>query len=157
MNKKKQKFVFPILLCLLLTACSNRFAKQEYHSNKKIAQMEDHYAKENSVFHPIDGGYSFTVSKFDGRQTLWNKKLRKKQNLKIDISFQLTEGQAKIVHINNKGNVTTLIECSSKTSTERPITKTVTLERGQNRLKIVGYDCKNIDLKILFTEPDSFS
>ncbi|RKI40960.1 hypothetical protein D7V86_10590 [bacterium D16-51] len=131
--------------------------QRNFLSHKKIAQIEDHYTKENSIFHPIDGGYSLTVSRFDGRQTLWNKKLPKKQNIKIDISFQLAKGHAKIVHIDSRGNVTTLIECSSKTSTERPVIKTVTLEKGQNWLKIVGYDCKNIDMKILFAEPNGLN
>ncbi len=55
------------------TGCGNEFAKQEYNDDEKIVQITDRYAKSNSVFNPIEGGYSLTASQFDGRETLWEK------------------------------------------------------------------------------------
>lgn len=55
-----------------------------------------------------------------------------------------------MVHIDSEGNVTTVIECLPETPTDGFVTKTVSLKCGQNRLKIVGYDCKDIDLVLLF-------
>lgn len=147
---KKRKFTLICLLCLLITACSNEYAREEYDSDIKISQAEDHYAKEVSVFNSIDGGYSLTVSKFDGRETLWTKTSEETQTIDIDVSFSLSKGQAKIVHVDSDGNVTTVIECSPDTPTDGFVTETISLKEGQNRLKIVGYDCENIDLKMLF-------
>ena len=144
--------VLTCLLCLLLTGCGNEFARREYDSNEKIAQIEDHYAKEVSVANSINGEYSLTVSKFDGRQTIWTETLEENQNMDIDFSFSISNGLAKIVHIDGDGNVTTVRECSPDTSTDGFVTKTISFKSGQNRLKIVGYDCKNIDLKMLFEE-----
>lgn len=149
-HMKKLKLALICLLCLFITACNNEFARNEYDSDKKISQIEDHYAKVASVFNSIDGGYSLTVSKFDGRQTLWTETLEENQNTDIDFSFSLSKGLAKIVHIDRDGNVTTIIECSPETATDGFVTETVSLKEGQNRLKIVGYDCEDIDLKILF-------
>ena len=59
---------------------------------------------------------------------------------------------AKIVYIDSKDNVTTVIECQPETSTDGFVTKTLSLKRGKNRLKIVGYDCEDIDLKMIYTE-----
>jgi len=151
-STKKLKIVWVSLLCLLMTACSNEFAKREYDSNEKIALKEDHYAKEVSVFKSIDGGYSFTASKFDGRETLWTEKVKENQNIEINFSFRLSKGQAKIVYIDSEDNVTTVIECLPETSTDEFITKTVSLKSGKNRLKIVGYDCEDIDLKMIFAD-----
>lgn len=151
---KKLKTALICLLCLLLTACSNEFAKKEYDSDKKISQMEDHYAKEYSVSNSIDGEYTLTVGKFDGRQTLWSETSEGNQNIDIDFSFRLSRGMAKIVHIDSDGNVTTVIECSPDTLTDDYVTETVSLKEGQNRLKLVGYDCKDVDLKMLFPEPE---
>ncbi len=134
-----------------MTGCSNKFAEKEYDSVGKIVENEDRYAKKSSVFNSIDGGYSLTVSKFDGRQTLWTDTLENSQSVEIEISFVLTEGQAKIVHIDAEGNVTTLIECTPETSTDGYVTKTVSMTSGENRLKIVGFDCENIDLEMLFS------
>lgn len=150
---KKLKITLLCLLCLFLTACSNEFAKKEYDSDEKISQKQDHYAKQFSVFNSKNGEYSLTVSKFNGRETLWTKKLKENQNIDIDISFSITKGMAKIVHIDNDGNVTTIIECSPDTQTDGLETKTVSLTSGQNRLKIVGYDCEDIELKMIIAEP----
>lgn len=148
---KKSCILLIIVLCMLMTGCSNKFAENEYDSVEKIIESEDRYAKEGSVFNPIDGGYSLTVSKFDGRQTLWSDTLENSQSVEIKVSFMLTEGQAKIVHIDAEGNVTTLIECTPETSTDGYVIKTVSMTSGENRLKIVGFDCENIDLEMLFS------
>lgn len=147
---KKSCILLIIVLSLFMAGCSNKFAENEYNSVEKIIESEDRYAKESSVFNPIEGGYSLVVSKFDGRQTLWTDTLEETQSVEIEFSFVLTEGQAKIVHIDAEGNVTTLIECKPESSTDGYITKTVSMTAGMNRLKIVGFDCENIDLKMLF-------
>lgn len=87
---------------------------------------------------------------FNGRETLWTEILEDNQDIVIDFSFSLTKGQAKIVHIDSEDHVTTVIECTPEASTDGFVTKTVSLKRGKNRLKIVGYDCQNIDLMIFF-------
>lgn len=148
---KKNCILLITVLCLFMTGCSNKFAENDYDSVEKIIEVEDRYAKEGSVFNSIDGGYSLVVSKFDGRETLWTDTLEENQSVEIEISFVLTEGQAKIVHIDADGNVITLIECTPETSTDGYVTKKVSLTSGQNRLKIVGFNCKDIDLKILST------
>lgn len=149
---KKFFAVFIGILCLFMTACSNEFAKQEYDVDEKISQG-DRYAKEMSVFNTIDGGYSLTVAKFDGRETLWTKTLEKDRDLEINIDFSLSNGRAKVVYVDDKGNVTTVVECTPDNLTNGYITKNISLKAGQNELKIVGYDCEDVDLKMLFEEP----
>jgi hypothetical protein len=136
-----------------LMGCGNEFAIREYNDIEKIVQIEDRYAKENSVFNPIDGGYSLMVSKFDGRETLWKKTLEKNAETEIQLDLSISSGNAKVVYIDCNNNTTVLIECSQNISNEQTAAKTVSLTSGLNRLKIVGYDCKDIDLKILFVEP----
>ena len=154
-----KKNIIIVLICLIvcvtigLTGCGNEFAKQEYNDAEKIAQIEDCYAKDNSFSNHIDGGYTLTVSKFNGRQTLWNKTLEKSTEIEIQLDLSISSGSAKIVYIDCNNNVTVLIECSQNDFNEQTATKTVSLTSGLNRLKIVGYDCKDIDLKILFDEP----
>ena len=154
-----KKIIIIVLICSIvcvtikLTGCENEFAKQEYNDAEKIAQIEDRYAKDNSVINAIDGGYSLTVSKFNGRQTLWNKTLEKSTEIEIQIDLSISSGIAKVVYIDCDNNITVLIECSQNDADEHITTKTVSLTRGLNRFKIVGYDCKDIDLIILFDEP----
>ena len=154
-----KKVFTSILICLImcvticLTGCGNEFAKQEYNDVEKIVQIEDRYAKENSVFNPVDGGYSLTASKFDGRQTLWKKTIEKNAEIEIQLDLTISSGNAKVVYIDSDNNLTVLIECSQNNSDEQTAIKTVSFTSGLNRFKIVGYDCKDVDLKILFAEP----
>lgn len=150
---KKLNLVLLFLLSMMLTACGNAYAKREYQDDEKIARKEDHYAKAVSVFCPIDGGYSFTASRFDGRETLWKQALDEDQEIALHLSFHLAKGQAKLVHIDDENNVTTVLECAPGTETDEWVMRTVAFRRGQNRLKMVGYDCEAIDLQLLFEEP----
>lgn len=150
---KKRVFMLLLLLCLLLTGCNNEFAENEYDSAEKIAQTANSYAKVGSIFNPIEGGYEFTVSKFDGRETLWSHNLKEEKDMEIEFSFSLSNGKAKIVHIDADDNVTTLIECAPEKCTDGYVKQVVSLNSGKNRLKIVGYDCEDLELKMLFTEP----
>ncbi len=147
--------LFSLILCVTVsfTGCGNEFAKQEYNDDEKIVQIADRYAKNNSVFNPIEGGYSLTASQFDGRETLWEKKLEDNAEIEIQIDLNITSGNAKVVFIDSNNDITVLIERLQNDSNEQTATKTVSLTNGLNRLKIVGYDCENIDLKLFFDEP----
>ncbi len=144
-----------LLICLTmcLTGCSNEFAKREYNDAEKIVQIEDHYAKENSVFNTIEGGYSLTVAKFDGRQTLWNKTIEENAYEQVRFDLSISSGYAKIVYIDCDNNITVLAECSQDNSKKQSGTETISFTSGLNRFKIVGYGCKDIDLKLFFDEP----
>lgn len=137
------------IIMVILTGCGNTFAKKEYYDTNKIAAAEDRYSKENSVFNPIDNGYLLEVKKFDGRQTLWTKTLEDDEKINIKIKLSLSEGTVKIVHVGGDGHVTTIIECTPDDCVEEDIVKTVSLKRGLNKIKIIGYGCKNIDLELL--------
>jgi hypothetical protein len=67
--------------------------------------------------------------------------------------LNITSGNAKVVFIDSNNDITVLIERLQNDSNEQTATKTVSLTNGLNRLKIVGYDCENIDLKLFFDEP----
>lgn len=145
---KKLNIICLILVCLCLTACSNEFARQEYDSDEKISQIQDHYTKEKSNSRSTNGEYSLTVAKFQGRETIWKKTLKKDQDMETGISLQLSKGKAKVVHIDGNGSVTTVLECTPDTPAEEAVTKTIALKSGKNRLKIVGYDCEDMKLHL---------
>ena len=82
---RKINLLLVVLLCLSLAGCSNEFAKLEYDSNEKISQEADRYAKGGSIFNSIDGGYSLTVSQFDGRETLWSMNIVDDKNVDLEM------------------------------------------------------------------------
>lgn len=149
---KKLKFVFMLVLCLGFVGCNNEFAETEYNDTEKIAASGDRYAKEMSVFNHVNGEYSLTVSKFNGRETLWTKSYKEACEVTLEVSLVLSEGQAKLVHIDEDDNVTTIVECTPEGGMEESVTVSVAMQKGENRLKIVGYDCKELELKMVFDE-----
>ena len=155
MKRAFTSILFSLSLCVTIsfTGCGNEFAKQQYNDDEKIVQIADRYAKSNSVFNPIEGGYSLTVSRFDGRETLWEKALEDNAEIEIQIDLNIKSGNAKVVFIDSNNDITVLIEHLQNNSNELTTTKIVSLTNGLNRLKIVGYDCENIDLKLFFDEP----
>lgn len=149
---KKRILVLLFFVCLFMAGCNNQFAKREYNSTKTIARQADHYAKKSSVFNPIMGGCQLTVSEFDGRETLWSVMAEEEQEMEVSLYISLSEGQAKIVHVDADGTVTMLLENTAETAMEMEETKKVLLKSGKNYLKIVGYDCRELEVKLLFEE-----
>lgn len=150
---KKVTILLMMCVCLLFTGCSNSFAEREYNSDKKIAESEDKYAKESSVFNPVDGGYSLQVHKFDGRQTLWSETFDEGRDIELEIHLSLSEGSAKLVLVDGEGNVSTITECTPPdVTTDIDVTATVSLTDGLNKIKIIGKDCVDLDLEMLSSE-----
>ena len=126
-----KKVFTSILICLIvcmvvgLTGCSNEFAKQEYNDAEKIAQIKDRYSESIYHFKSIEGGYTLTISKFDGRDTIWKKTLEEDAEVEIQLDLKISSGNAKVVYIDCNNNVTVLIECLQDNSNEQTATKTV--------------------------------
>lgn len=147
----KIRLVLILLFAFCFIACSNTYAKEEYDSLEKLASQGDRYSKVGSVFNSIEGGYSFTVSKYDGRQTLFTWHLEEDIELSMEILCSLTDGTGKLIHVDADGNITTLVECDKDTSAA--VIRSISLKQGRNDIKFVGYDCENVDLKMYFEEP----
>lgn len=152
MNKLKA-FLLLGLICVILAGCSNVFAKKDYYDTNKIAAVEDRYAKKNSASNSNNSGYSLNVEEFNGRETVWTKTLEKSEDFNVEVKLSLAEGIVKIVHVDKMGNVTTIIECTPDNCVENTM-KTVSLGSGINRIKVVGYRCRNIELKLSLLNAD---
>ena len=46
--------------------------------------------------------------------------------------------------IDEDGNVSTVVECTPDSEVNELTTYSIQLKEGKNRLKFVGYDCKNV-------------
>lgn len=149
-----KKLLPVLLLCLslFLCGCSNEYAQKEYNADDKIANQGDRYSKERSIFNPTEGGYSLEVGKFDGRETLWDQKYDEGKDIEIQMKLTLTSGKAKIVSIDDEDHVTTILECTPDTVESDYVTKTVSLTKGRNRIKIVGAGCKDVSFQMLSDE-----
>lgn len=133
-------------ICLTLTGC-NSFAREEYNSEDIIAEDDRHTA---FGFDQTDYSYnSFTwkALSFDGRATLWTIRSGGDCQQNANVKLCSSKGQAKLVLVDGYGNVTTLAECGEGNETVFVDTP-IPLTWGENRLKLVGYDCKGAGVRV---------
>lgn len=96
--------------------------------------------------------YRLTASRFDGRETLWTQHLAEGETVQLKVRLTLAKGQAKLVHVDEEGRITTLLECTAETDKDEYITLSLSMPKGKNKLKLVGYDCKNLTCEFIFPE-----
>ena len=137
-----------VLLCFCMAGCSNEFAKNEYDSAEKISEQSDRFAKVGALYNQTDNGCIFTAEKFDGRETVWTAETEAEYCASAEILMKISRGTAKLVLIDGNGNITVLIECDSDELSGSA--ESVPFSEGKNRLKIVGYDCENVELNVQF-------
>lgn len=140
-----------LMLCMALcmTGCSAEFAKNDYDNNAKIASS-DRVIKGGYVTSTVNNTYTLKSSSFNGRETVWSQSFNGSTSLKISIDLSISSGYIKIVHVDSNGNVTVLAECTQDGTLEKSNTKTVSMTSGTNKIKLVGYDCKSVKLKLVF-------
>lgn len=150
-----KKVFTSILVCLTLcmamclTGCTAEFAKNDYDNNAKIASS-DRVVKVGESRTNVNGNYTLKISSFNGRETIWSKSLDQNATMNVSITLSRTSGYVKVVHVDGNGNVTVLAECSQEKSPSASVTKAVSMTKGTNKLKLVGYDCKDVKLNLVF-------
>ncbi len=149
---KKSRILLVAVMGLMLVGCSgnSESAKENYDSAEEIVNDDDKFFEGGAVLKKTDDGYSYKASKFNGRETVWHGKLDEDQDVEVECSLTLEEGTAKIVCVDAQDNITTLVECTPETSSDGNITTTVPMTSGTNSIKIIGYDCKKVNLELNF-------
>lgn len=140
-----------ILLVLILSGCSNNSMNTLYSNDKKIASDSNSFNL-NSDKQSIDGQAYNGKLEFEGMDTLWKYKADK--DYKIDISYLLSvaKGKAKLVLIYPDGTVTNIEENTDKAKPNELSTTSLTLLKGENRIKLVGANKAQIDLEVKISE-----
>lgn len=151
---KKLMLLLTVTVCILLSGCSNAFAKEQYNDDQKIA-ASDHYAATMLKTTRTNAGCSLEASKLDGWITVWTYSSNEDMTVNANVSIGLKKGTAKIVHIDGNGNVSTLMEYesdggSTDVTGEGSADRTIRLSKGENKIKIAGYDCEVVEMSVEF-------
>ena len=97
------------------------------------------------------GGATCSASKFDGRYTVWTYTSTEDMSIAVSVSVGMSKGTAKVVHVDGSGKVTRLAACESSggEKSQSSADTVVRLTKGENRIKLVGYDCEDIEMSYL--------
>lgn len=152
-----KKLILPLILaaCMLFSGCSNEFAKEDYDNTSKIASTNRYAVQKSSVL-TKNGNVSAIIEKFDGYITIWESTENSDVSLPASVSLCLASGTAKLVLVDGSNNVTTLVEHNAEASNDitgkASTDAVVSLTKGENMIKLVGYDCENVEAEITFSE-----
>lgn len=144
---KKSILLLVLAVCMLFSGCSNAYAKDEFDDDTKIA-ASDRYSSTMSKTTEQTGGSTFSASKFDGRVTVWTYTSDEDMAIAVSVSVGMSKGTAKVVHVDGSGKVTRLAayESSGGEKSKSSAETVVRLTKGENKIKLVGYDCKDVEM-----------
>ena len=145
---KKVALILIAAMCLMFAGCGNEFAKEEYDQASMIS-ADDRYAETGFDLTTTNNGFNVKAKKFDGRDTLWIFTEETGRNAAVTVTFSLSKGKAKLVLIDDNGDVFTVAEATGEEDMLKGTM--IYLNKGENRFKLVGYDCKNVEIELVLT------
>lgn len=151
--KKLTAWLFAVLLiavlCLTFTGCvDGEKAREYYYSDEQIASLYENYRATGSKSESSNNkGFTYKITQFNGYDTKLKVSVTREGSATASASLSLSEGQAKLVHIDADDKVTTIVECSGEEGSKTAEVK-LFMTKGRNRFKLVGYDCKDLEVKL---------
>lgn len=146
-----KKIIALFLLCFIvisISGCKGEVDRNSiYDDDAEIAKSDDSHKSDLSVYSPNDNELSVFARAFTGAKTLWRYTAKNDGEITISYSLSVSEsGKAKLVLITPDNEVIILSENIDNTETDEMQSQTVSLNKGNNRIKIVGYDDPVINL-----------
>lgn len=139
-----------LLLSLsLLSSCDTSFHNSIYDDDEKIASLVDSYVAATSIgSKTADGGYALSAT-MTGTQTIWSFEAEEDMDIPVSCKLSVTSGgYAKLVLVGPDGDVTTIVENTDNAVPEDMQPYNLSLKKGNNRIKVVGYDSPKLKLEI---------
>lgn len=140
-----------VVLCLTvisLSGCNVEVNRNAiYDDDKEIAKSADSHYANTSVYGLDDNELSMTARSFTGAKTVWRYTAKTDEDVTFSYELAVNEGgKAKLVLITPGNEVITLIENNENIGVEETQSQTVSLMKGNNRIKIVGQDDPSFSL-----------
>jgi hypothetical protein len=143
-----KKISVVIIICLvfaLLSGCSNNGI---YTDDREISKTEDKFSARDSVGNTNGSEYSLLAT-MTGSRTIWRYDAESDSEVTISYLLSVVQGgKAKLVLITPDDEVVVLVENSDNSENTEIQSQTIQLTQGRNRIKIVGYDDPEFNLKL---------
>ena len=145
-----KKILVSFILCLsifVFLGCDTTALNEIYSNDSKIASKGDSYYAARSVSKYFNGEFTMT-STLTGSETIW--RYNAPNDLAVDITYSLLlieTGKVKLVLITPNGEVSIIEEITDIITNAESKIKTLSLKKGENRIKIIAYDSARFELK----------
>lgn len=147
-SKKRIVFIdMTIMIISLLIGCGNNTIDKVYNDNIKIASVSDTFGLDESK-ETIESGMYKGRLKLSGSGTIWTYESNSDIDLKVPYILSVKSGKAKIVLISSDNTVVSLVENTDKATMKGTTSLTVPIKKGNNRIKVVGYEKADINIEL---------
>lgn len=151
MKVKKVFGAISIVVCLI-TGCASNPMAAVYSNDQKIASETNTYNLDNVDQTIEDGHFMASVDKMEGMDTIWVLDAGEDTTLDITYTVSVFSGKMKLVLINSKGEISIIVECDTEMT--EPVQRTLNVEKGNSRIKIVADKNTKFDIDISISEGD---
>lgn len=136
-----------IIIVSLFIGCGNSAVNNIYNDNNKIKSEADTFSLNESE-ETIESGVYKGKLKLSGSGTIWTYESNEDIDLKVPYTLSVKNGKAKIVLISPDNKVINLVENTNKATIDGTTSLTVPIKKGDNRIKVVGYEKADIDIEL---------
>lgn len=118
-----------------------------YDDDAKIAKTADSHFSQLSVYNRENNKYNMSAQAFTGAKTVWSYTAKNEGDVTFSYLLSVSKGgKAKLVLITPNNEVIILSENADNTTTDEMQSQTISLKKGKNRIKIVGYENPALNL-----------
>ena len=146
----KKWLVSAIVWVLLLAGCSGSQVAAVYEDDSRISSDVNSYNLSGASQEVEGTACHISVEKMEGMDTLWSCETEADTEMQVSCQMNLESGKLKLVLISPDGTLTTLAE--STTPGEKTEETTVSLPKGESRMKLVAGEDTQFDLTVSVSE-----
>lgn len=145
-----KKIVLLIITLALISGCSTSKAASVYDDETLLVESHDIRKLEDTKEEFSTHEYHTTL-KLEGSATVWTIDSKQQQKLNMEYELQVRSGKAKLILIQPDNHIVLL---SEKENVEGTVSgssipaDTVTLQTGISRIRLIGKDMAEINLRI---------
>ncbi|APC42691.1 50S ribosomal protein L7ae [Clostridium estertheticum subsp. estertheticum] len=136
-----------IIMISLFIGCGNNTMSKIYNDDSKIANVSDTFGLDESE-ETIESGIYKGKLKLSGSGTIWAYESSTDFDLQVPYTLSINGGKAKIVLISPDNKVVNLVENTAKATIKGETVLTVPIKKGNNRIKVVGYEKADINIEL---------
>lgn len=147
-----KKLVVPMVLCFFIfnfIGCNSEDYNEIYSDDSKIASNNDDYFAVNLLSNDYSSSGEFAITgTMTGAETIWRYDADDDMDADVTYSLSISKGgKVKLVLISPDEEVSIIEEIEDTNVDIESMTKTISLKKGRNRMKVVAYDSAKFALK----------
>lgn len=119
-----------------------------YDDEGLIVKSHDSYNLIRSKQSADGNTLSGSAERLEGMGTIWKYNAPEATEVNIEYGLKVSSGKAKLVLISPDDRITVLTECISDSDAEQSATEALQIEKGKNRIKLIGAKGTEIDFTV---------